>query len=540
MAGPVSFRVLFGSEDDARKLTIRSGMPTSVDGLAFEIKTFFGVTEQFRLQYKDVEFGNEFMNLLSISDIQDRSTLKVVYLPCEASTSAISSAPPTKDDCSTNAVTPSNVSTNSSSQPNDSASVDSCSSNDIVILSSPDSRSCTWPETFVVPRFSYCAEMQLQKGNDEFNANGTLLSLAPKLRSDILEGIAEEIIKYTAYPKDNQFEKVAEALIQTHPCLREKGTRTGCCGWKHYIKIKMMNFRTKLGRAGHPEVTVNSLKNKQKGLGKPAANIKKARKAEVNFCPNHPRGETNDSLEVERVSLLTEVKKKNNETVIKEKMQRTFSYRRQEILQEPMITEVRNRWPALFEFQEVNLEFMRITTVPLISKFFGQLDKYTDDLMKVFRHKGGCAGQKIRTIMALTAKNEDINTRRDCILRCLSVYLNEDLETLVKEYVDSESADAESLIAQTTMGIYVIRAEGAGPEEEPSDVGVVLEGVEVLQNLPSITFGCVMLFGLIYALNLNYPKDLKCTFEAFQKILMELDTTKLSPKVQGLKIKMLQ
>ncbi|XP_052423647.1 uncharacterized protein LOC127966582 [Carassius gibelio] len=214
-------------------------------------------------------------------------------------------------------------------------------------------------------------------------------------------------------------------------------------------------------------------------------------------------------------------------------MQHTFSYQRQEILQEPMITEVRNRWPALFEIGEVNLEFMRITTVPLISKFIGQLDKYTDGLMKVFRHKGGCAGQKIHTIMALTAKNEDKNTRRDCILRCLSVYLNEDIKTLVKEYVDSESVEAESLIAQTTMDIYVIRAEGAGPEEEPSDV-VVLEGVEVLQNLPSVTLGCVMLFGLIYA------KDLKCTFEAFQKILMELDSTKLSPKVQGLKIKMLQ
>ncbi|XP_052427891.1 uncharacterized protein LOC128021448 isoform X2 [Carassius gibelio] len=489
MAGPVSFRVLFGSEDDARKLTIKSGIPSSVDELSFEIKTFFGVTEQFRLQYKDVDFGNEFMNLLSISDIQDRSTLKVVYLPCEATTSTISSAPSTKDNCSTIPVTPSNISCSSSSQePSDSASADSCSSNDTVILSSPDSRSCTWPKDFVVPRFSYCAEMQLQKGNDEFNASGTLLSLTPKLRSDILEGIAEEIIKYTAYPKDNQFEKVAEALIKTHPCLREKGTRTGCCGWKHYIKIKMMNFRTKLGRAGHPEVTVNSLKNKQKGQGKPAANIKKPRRAEVNFCPNHPRGETNDSLEVERVALLTEVKKKNNETIIKEKMQRTFSYRRQEILQEPMITEVRNRWPALFEVEE----------------------------------------------------NEDINTRRDCILRCLSVYLNEDIETLVKEYVDTESVEAESLIAQTTMGIYVIRAEGTGPEEEPSDVGVVLEGVEVLQNLPSVTLGCVMLFGLIYALNLNYPKDLKCTFEAFQKILMELDTTKLSPKVQGLKIKMLQ
>ncbi len=90
------------------------------------------------------------------------------------------------------------------------------------------------------------------------------------------------------------------------------------------------------------------------------------------------------------------------------------------------------------------------------------------------------------------------------------------------------------------MGIYVIRAEGAGPRDEPTDVGVVLEGVEVLPNLKNVTLGCVMLFGLIYALNLNYPKNLKCTFEVFQKVLMELDTTKLSPKVQELKIKMLQ
>lgn len=119
------------------------------------------------------------------------------------------------------------------------------------------------------------------------------------------------------------------------------------------------------------------------------------------------------------------------------------------------------------------MEFMRITTVPLTSKFIGQLDKYTDDLLKVFRHKGGTAGQKIRRIMALTAENEDINIKRDCILRSLSVYLNEDLETLVKEFVDCESAEAESGIAQTTMGIYVIRAEGAGPRDEPTDVGVV-------------------------------------------------------------------
>lgn len=73
----------------------------------------------------------------------------------------------------------------------------------------------------------------------------------------------------------------------------------------------------------------------------------------VNFCPNHPCGETSESLELERVALLTEVK--NNEAVIKEKMQRSFSYRQQEVLQVPMIVEVRNRWPALFEFGEVSV-----------------------------------------------------------------------------------------------------------------------------------------------------------------------------------------
>lgn len=41
--------------------------------------------------------------------------------------------------------------------------------------------------------------------------------------------------------------------------------------------------------------------------------------------------------------------------------------------------------------------------------------------------------------------------------------------------------------------------------------------LEVLQNLHSVTLG--------------YPEDLKSTFEMFQKILLEVDPTKLSPKV---------
>ncbi|XP_056319868.1 uncharacterized protein LOC130233724 [Danio aesculapii] len=215
-------------------------------------------------------------------------------------------------------------------------------------------------------------------------------------------------------------------------------------------------------------------------------------------------------------------------------MQHTFS-RRQEVLQEPAIAEFVDRWPALFDICEINFEFMRLTTVPLTSKFLGELDCHSGKLIEIFNAKGGAAGRKISAIMAQMNNNEDVNVRRDCVMSCLSIYLNEDLDTLVKEYVDIESREAEEDMAGKTMGIYKVQSEDHGQGDGRfTDVRVVLEGVEVLHNLQSVTHACVMLYGLIYALNLNYPKSLKCTFEVYQKILMDLDSTKLSPKVQTL------
>lgn len=53
---------------------------------------------------------------------------------------------------------------------------------------------------------------------------------------------------------------------------------------------------------------------------------------------------------------------------------------------------------------QVNAEFSRITTVPLLSTFLSQLDYYTDKLMGVFRKKGGKAGRNISLIVAAMDK----------------------------------------------------------------------------------------------------------------------------------------
>ncbi|XP_063040866.1 uncharacterized protein LOC134435756 [Engraulis encrasicolus] len=215
-------------------------------------------------------------------------------------------------------------------------------------------------------------------------------------------------------------------------------------------------------------------------------------------------------------------------------MEKTFSYRRQEVVdQRPRIEDFKNRWPALFEQREVNAEFMRVTTKPLRAKFLSQFDHFTPKLQQILQDKGGVKGQRIKHILEMAAADVDIDFRREVVLRGLVVYLNEDPDAFFKEYVSAEEAEGD--IAATVMGIYSIRSQG---HREPDDVGVVIEGVMVMHNISTVINAFIVLFGLIYALDLAYPDSMKYTFEFVQKILMNLDGHKLNVKIQQLKIKL--
>lgn len=103
-------------------------------------------------------------------------------------------------------------------------------------------------------------------------------------------------------------------------------------------------------------MTVNSLKNKPVWKRSAAFGIKKAKRresVEVNFSPTYPSAETEENLEAMRKALLLDAKKRNNREAVKLKMEKTFAYRRHEVVRDaPMVDDFMARWPA---FSDVRL-----------------------------------------------------------------------------------------------------------------------------------------------------------------------------------------
>lgn len=108
----------------------------------------------------------------------------------------------------------------------------------------------------------------------------------------------------------------------------------------------MGNYRQRLAAAGCPEVLVNKSKRGQKM----PKTVKKIKIGEIHFLPEPPEGQTANKSDKDRETMALEVMKKDPDfQLLGELMTTTFSHRRQEIIgDEPLISAVMERWPALF------------------------------------------------------------------------------------------------------------------------------------------------------------------------------------------------
>lgn len=101
-------------------------------------------------------------------------------------------------------------------------------------------------------------------------------------------------------------------------------------------------------------------------------------------------------------------------------------------------------------------------------------------------------------------------------------------------FLSQEDEDELDLSATPMALLSKVNGGDGCPVTYRNKVSVVLEGQEIvtLANFPE---AFLVMFGLLYALHISYPKKLKLTFEFVQKIILGLEDGKLSPRLQTLK-----
>lgn len=318
------------SEGDIKKFTMTT-RPDTLEDLIGCLKGTLQANYDFLLQYQDPNFNNQLCNLEDVSELPDKPTIKIIPM--------IELVPVTQP------VEQSSLSSDASS----------LADNEILSNSSLDS--APWPEVFELPEFSVDVEYRLRQGNLLYLRDGTYLKVTKELKHDILEKLAEVIYEFDAYPKKEDLAAVAQALVETHPCLKEAGSPSGCDGWKDSLKFKVGNYRAKMCKLYQLDVTVNSGKRGKYSTNGdlPNKDIKKPKKGEINFLPQYPEGLDDNNMEAAHQVLVNEtMKAKPNGSLIKKEMDVTFALRRKEIVTEkPAITQIVERWPALFSKSQV-------------------------------------------------------------------------------------------------------------------------------------------------------------------------------------------
>uniref|UniRef100_A0A9J8BKM6 Uncharacterized protein n=1 Tax=Cyprinus carpio carpio TaxID=630221 RepID=A0A9J8BKM6_CYPCA len=266
-------------------------------------------------------------------------------------------------------------------------------------------------------------------------------------------------------------------------------------------------------------------------------------RCEINFLPDNPVGETDYSLQKEKDALQEEMKKKHfSMAVVDSRMDLTFSLRRKEIVdEEPLVADVLKHWPALFLEGQVCAEFYRITQNHLKSTFLSSLDEYASKMMMLYRSRGGAYVDEMKTLLDQLDQASDVLAQRKATaLKGLPLLMREKSGNFLKSCLDT---DPENTYTKgMKMGILtVIEDDVATIHSNPNVrcLSVVLEEQFVLDNVQNLHTAVALLFGLIYALNISYPKELKYTFETIQKVFIGLDP-QCSARVQSFKNKLLK
>lgn len=77
MGTPVILKIII-PDGTSQRLTFSYGLPASIDDLMVEVKKQCGLQGDFKLQFMDSLFSYKFLNLTSMSEVEDKGTLRII------------------------------------------------------------------------------------------------------------------------------------------------------------------------------------------------------------------------------------------------------------------------------------------------------------------------------------------------------------------------------------------------------------------------------------------------------------------------------
>ncbi|XP_074501518.1 uncharacterized protein LOC141773574 [Sebastes fasciatus] len=209
-------------------------------------------------------------------------------------------------------------------------------------------------------------------------------------------------------------------------------------------------------------------------------------------------------------------KRTPNGQLVKQKMDQTFVLRRKEVVEsEPAISKMVERWPALFTEDQVVMEFNRIVGKNLKQDFYESIDRHSFRPIEIFRSKSGNVGQQLTQLLQQT-KTTEPTAVRTLVLRGLPIVLGDNPTDFYRAAFD---ADDDSF---RHIEIGILQVEGAAVASSlhlsPASLKVIIEGESAMDNIKDLPKAMCLLFGLSYALHLNYPRSMKFTFQFIQQV----------------------
>ncbi|KAI4876756.1 hypothetical protein NFI96_027234 [Prochilodus magdalenae] len=238
--------------------------------------------------------------------------------------------------------------------------------------------------------------------------------------------------------------------------------------------------------------------------------------------------------------MIQDMKKRNPDLAfVDTRMSSTYSLRKQEIVEdEPPVSELMVRWLAFFtERQQISMEFTRLVSMDLSKSFYGGLGGHLLKHLQLFRSKRFEGMTEMSAILESLDKDALNQRKRTAILQALPWYLRENPSKFLKL---CEPTDRKDVIKGMTIGILAVVEDVKEPLPAIySDVVLVMKEHAVLRKLGDVPNAFMNLMGLLYALNMNYPKDLRYTFEVIQRLFMGIGIESCTARVHTLKYKLL-